>query len=341
MNETDDHFSSRDQSSSALEPLAVIGVACRLPGAHDAEQYWQNLVSGVESVHATSLEEQIALGMPEDEVNDPDFRPVRSILDDPEYFEAAFFGMSAREAQLRDPQHRLFLELAYNAFEDSGYDPSRFQGDIGVYAGAGESGYEWLNIRRSKLGSLPRRRDHRREQPCRLHGSPGVLQAEPARPELHRAHRVLHLDGGDPPRLRGRAQRRVRHGGCRRGEHRPAVRPRIHLRRRRHLQPRRALPDLRRERHRHHLGQRRRRRGAATAVRRAGQRRPHPCRGAGQRDQQRRRDQGGLHRTQRAGPGRRDPACARRRRDRPSHRQLRRGARHRHRRSATRSRWRR
>lgn len=152
MNETDDHFSSRDQSSSALEPLAVIGVACRLPGAHDANQYWQNLVSGVESVHATSLEEQIALGMPEDEVNDPNFRPVRSILDDPEYFEAAFFGMSAREAQLRDPQHRLFLELAYNAFEDAGYDPSRFGGDIGVYAGAGESGYEWLNIRRSKLG---------------------------------------------------------------------------------------------------------------------------------------------------------------------------------------------
>ena len=152
MNETDDNFSSRDQSSSALEPLAVIGVACRLPGAHDANQYWQNLVSGVESVQATSLEEQVALGMPEDEVHDPNFRPVRSILDDPEYFEAAFFGMSAREAQLRDPQHRLFLELAYNAFEDSGYDPARFQGDIGVYAGAGESGYEWLNIRRSKLG---------------------------------------------------------------------------------------------------------------------------------------------------------------------------------------------
>lgn len=153
MNETDDNFSGRDQSSSALEPLAVIGVACRLPGAHDANQYWQNLVSGIESVHTTSLEEQIALGMPEDEVNDPNFRPVRSTLDDPEYFEAAFFGMSAREAQLRDPQHRLFLELAYNAFEDSGYDPSRFQGDIGVYAGAGESGYEWLNIRRSKLGT--------------------------------------------------------------------------------------------------------------------------------------------------------------------------------------------
>ena len=154
MSETDDRSSGRDQTSPALEPIAVVGAACRLPGARDTNEYWQNLVSGVESVQFSSLAEQIALGVPEEEANDPNFQPVRSILDDAEYFDAAFFGMSAREAQLRDPQHRLLLELAYNAFEDSGYDPGRYPGDIGVYAGAGENGYEWYHTRRnSKLMS--------------------------------------------------------------------------------------------------------------------------------------------------------------------------------------------
>jgi len=133
----------------AVEPIAIIGLACRLPGARDAAEFWRNLAEGTESIRFTTLEEQAARGMPEHEIMDPNFVPATSILDDYEYFDAAFFGMSAREAELRDPQHRLFLELAYTALEDSGYDPFRYPGDIGVYAGVGEDGYEWHNTRRN------------------------------------------------------------------------------------------------------------------------------------------------------------------------------------------------
>ncbi len=138
-----------DRQASATEPIAVIGLACRLPGARDAAQFWSNLVNGVESIRATTLAEQAERGVPEAILRDPNFVPATSILDDYEYFDAAFFGMSVREAELRDPQHRLLLELSYTALEDSGYDPARYRGDIGVYAGSGENGWEWHNTRRN------------------------------------------------------------------------------------------------------------------------------------------------------------------------------------------------
>jgi acyl transferase domain-containing protein/acyl carrier protein len=145
---------SSDSDSPSVEPIAIIGLACRLPGARDVAEFWRNLVDGTESVRFTSLEEQAARGIPQHEVADPNFVPAAAILDDYEYFDAAFFGMSAREAELRDPQHRLFLELAHTALEDSGYDPFRYPGEIGVYAGVGDNGYEWHNIRRnSKVAS--------------------------------------------------------------------------------------------------------------------------------------------------------------------------------------------
>ena len=138
------------RAAEQLEPIAIIGLACRLPGARDAEQFWQNLAGGVESIRFSTLEEQAERGVGQDELNDPNFVPAVSILDDYEYFDAAYFGMGTREAQLRDPQHRLFLELAATALEDSGYDPGRYPGEIGVYAGAGENGYEWHNTRRNR-----------------------------------------------------------------------------------------------------------------------------------------------------------------------------------------------
>jgi phthiocerol/phenolphthiocerol synthesis type-I polyketide synthase E len=134
----------------AVEPIAVVGLACRLPGARDAGEYWHNLVHGVESITMTTLEEQAARGVPAGMLADPNFVPAAAILDDYEWFDAAFFGMSAREAELRDPQHRLLLELSYSALEDAGYDPARYPGEIGVYAGCGDSSYEWHNVRRNR-----------------------------------------------------------------------------------------------------------------------------------------------------------------------------------------------
>ncbi|HEX5404287.1 MAG TPA: type I polyketide synthase, partial [Pseudonocardiaceae bacterium] len=138
------------QAEPEIEPIAIIGLACRMPGARDVEQFWQNLAGGVESIKFTTLEEQAERGVPEQDLRNPNFVPATSILDDYEYFDAAFFGMSAREADLRDPQHRLMLELAHTALEDSGYDSTRYTGEIGVYAGAGENGYEWHYTRRNR-----------------------------------------------------------------------------------------------------------------------------------------------------------------------------------------------
>ena len=130
------------------EPIAIIGLACRVPGAADAAEFWRNLAAGVESIEPSTLAEQEALGVPEHWLTDPYFVPVSAGVADVDGLDAAFFDMSAAEAELRDPQHRLFLELAYTALEDSGYDPARYPGEIGVYGGSGEDAYQWLNTRR-------------------------------------------------------------------------------------------------------------------------------------------------------------------------------------------------
>ncbi|MGI5489564.1 SDR family NAD(P)-dependent oxidoreductase [Microtetraspora malaysiensis] len=129
------------------EPIAIIGLSCRVPGAGDARQFWRNLADGVESLTTYTLEEQRAMGTAESLLADPNFVPAAMVLDDYEGFDAAFFGMSIREAEVRDPQHRMFLELSHTALEDAGYDPFRYPGEIGVYAGTGSDNYQWRNIR--------------------------------------------------------------------------------------------------------------------------------------------------------------------------------------------------
>ncbi|WP_431902928.1 SDR family NAD(P)-dependent oxidoreductase [Nonomuraea sp. bgisy101] len=130
-----------------VEPIAIIGLSCRVPGAGDAQQFWRNLADGVESLTTYTLDEQRALGVSESSLADPAFVPAAMVMDDHQGFDAAFFGMSIREAEVRDPQHRLFLELSHTALEDAGYDPFRYPGEIGVYAGSGSDFYQWINIR--------------------------------------------------------------------------------------------------------------------------------------------------------------------------------------------------
>ncbi|MFE3447822.1 SDR family NAD(P)-dependent oxidoreductase [Nonomuraea sp. NPDC059194] len=130
-----------------VEPIAIIGLSCRVPGAGDARQFWRNLADGVESLTTYTMDEQRALGVSESALADPAFVPAAMVMDDHQGFDAAFFGMSIREAEVRDPQHRLFLELSHTALEDAGYDPFRYPGEIGVYAGSGSDFYQWINIR--------------------------------------------------------------------------------------------------------------------------------------------------------------------------------------------------
>src|SRR5215471_7274476 len=99
--------------------IAIIGMACKVPGARDVESFWENLRHGRESITFFS-EEEIDPGS-RWRLSDPDFVKAGAILDDIDLFDAGFFKMSAREAELTDPQHRLFLECAAAALEDAGY----------------------------------------------------------------------------------------------------------------------------------------------------------------------------------------------------------------------------
>src|SRR5579864_2208748 len=132
-------------------------MAGRFPGAGDLGELWQNLRAGRESIRRFSADELLAAGVPLELLARPDYVPARGAIDGFDRFDAAFFDITPREAELLDPQHRLFLETAWEALESAGCDPGHFQGLIGVYAGAGNSSY-YLN---------------------NLHGHPGMADSMP------------------------------------------------------------------------------------------------------------------------------------------------------------------
>jgi acyl transferase domain-containing protein/acyl carrier protein len=125
--------------------IAIIGISGSFPGAKNVDEFWQNLQNGTESISFFTDEELSAYGLDTVTLNNPKFVKARAVLEDVELFDALFFGFNPREAEITDPQHRLFLECAYIALEDAGYDSENYQGSIGVYAGASFSGY-LLNV---------------------------------------------------------------------------------------------------------------------------------------------------------------------------------------------------
>ena len=125
--------------------VAVVGMAGRFPGASDLTQLWKNLCSGTESISFFTPEE-LGPGIDENLRNDPEYVRARGLVDGAEYFDASFFGISPLEAKVMDPQQRVFLELTYHALENAGYDPDRFKGLIGVFAGIGDNHYYTTNL---------------------------------------------------------------------------------------------------------------------------------------------------------------------------------------------------
>src|SRR5262245_19211149 len=115
--------------------VAVIGMACRLPGAPSLEAFWQNLCGGVESIRALSEEELLAAGLDPEELANPRLVRAAATVEGIDQFDASFFGINGREAEVMDPQHRMFLECSWEALEDAGCDPSRYEGAIGVFGG--------------------------------------------------------------------------------------------------------------------------------------------------------------------------------------------------------------
>ncbi|HKH48875.1 MAG TPA: polyketide synthase, partial [Thermoanaerobaculia bacterium] len=133
-------------TNSDAPAIAVIGMAGRFPGARDVGELWQNLSRGVESIRRLTPEEMRAAGVEPASFSDPRWVPAGGVLDGAELFDAAFFQITPREAELLDPQHRIFLECAWEALEDAGCDPSRFPGAVGAFAGSGLNTYLLNNL---------------------------------------------------------------------------------------------------------------------------------------------------------------------------------------------------
>ncbi|MEO0408853.1 MAG: polyketide synthase, partial [Cyanobacteria bacterium P01_A01_bin.135] len=123
------------------EQVAIVGMAGRFPGAESVEALWQLLKAGESGIRFLSDTELEQAGVSPDTFQQPDYVRAHSGLTDAAGFDAAFFGYSPREAELLDPQHRVFLECAWAALEDAGYDSRQYPGRIGVYGGAALNSY--------------------------------------------------------------------------------------------------------------------------------------------------------------------------------------------------------
>ena len=135
------------QNYDPKDGIAIVGMAGRFPGARTPEELWHNLLESRETIthfHAEELEPADA-----DEMaarSDPAYVLARGIIADVDRFDAGFFGISLPEAEVLDPQQRLFLEAAWEALEDAGYDPLSFAGSIGAFAGASNNTYFARNL---------------------------------------------------------------------------------------------------------------------------------------------------------------------------------------------------
>ncbi|MEA2026737.1 MAG: polyketide synthase, partial [Chloroflexota bacterium] len=123
--------------------IAIIGMAGRFPGAPDVDTFWSNLCDGVESIGPFSEDDLRDAGA---DTGDPAFVNAGAQMEGIEEFDADFFGMSRREAELTDPQHRIVLEAVWAALEHAGYDPETIDGRIGLFGGVARNLYLHYNL---------------------------------------------------------------------------------------------------------------------------------------------------------------------------------------------------
>jgi acyl transferase domain-containing protein/uncharacterized coiled-coil protein SlyX len=133
--------------------IAVVGLAGRFPGAENIDEFWQLLKSGKEGVTHFSEEELLEAGLPEELLKNPDYVKTRGIIEDADKFDASFFDFSPIEAEIMDPQHRIFLETCWQALENAGYNPNKYPGLIGLFAGVSMNTY-LFSILNSKKGTM-------------------------------------------------------------------------------------------------------------------------------------------------------------------------------------------
>ena len=130
------------------DAVVVIGYAVRFPRVDNISQFWNILNQSKETIVFYTKEELRQAGVKEDLINNSNYVRASNRLDNIEYFDANFFGYTSKEAQIMDPQIRLFHEIAQEALETAGYNPKIYQGNIGVYAGAARN-YQWEDLLKS------------------------------------------------------------------------------------------------------------------------------------------------------------------------------------------------
>ncbi|MBE7384655.1 MAG: SDR family NAD(P)-dependent oxidoreductase [Leptolyngbya sp. SIO1E4] len=126
--------------------IAIIGMSGRFPGANNVHTFWQNLQNKIESISFLSNQDLVGLNLDRSILESSQYVKAAPVLEDIESFDASFFGFSPKEAEFMDPQNRLFMECAWEAFEEAGYDPETHEGLIGVYGGISTNTYFLNNI---------------------------------------------------------------------------------------------------------------------------------------------------------------------------------------------------
>ncbi|SHJ03137.1 type I polyketide synthase [Wenxinia saemankumensis] len=129
-----------------VSDIAIVGMAAHLPGSADVDGYWRNLRDGVRSIRRLSEAELDASGEAPQRRSHKDYVPFAAPLEGHDLFDAEFFGFSPKEAAILDPQHRHFLEVAWEAMENAGHPPETLSGPVGVYGGCGMGSYFYFNL---------------------------------------------------------------------------------------------------------------------------------------------------------------------------------------------------
>ncbi|KYC36591.1 polyketide synthase [Scytonema hofmannii PCC 7110] len=138
----DNYFNSLNDK----DEIAIIGMSGRFPGAKNVDSFWQNIRDGVESISFFTDKELLSAGINPELLNDASYVRAGGVLENIELFDASFFGFSPREAEITDPQHRIFIECVWEALENASYNSQTYSGQIGLFAGVAPSSYLLSNL---------------------------------------------------------------------------------------------------------------------------------------------------------------------------------------------------
>lgn len=146
MEQNHSSFGPTSEADLPEAAIAIVGMSCRFADARGIDEYWDLLQGGREAIRTYSDEELLAAGVSPASLRNRNYVRRGAPLEDMECFDATLFGMSPRDAAIMDPQHRHFLECTWEALENAGHTPQRFDGVVGVFAGSGHNAYMPYNL---------------------------------------------------------------------------------------------------------------------------------------------------------------------------------------------------